>query len=171
VTHWPSARRGHWPGFSWARPGGRPHAAGIGAVWPDGDLYFTSGPGTRKSRDLAANPACTISVKLPGLDLTLQGRAIRVTEPAPLTRVAAIYRDIGWLAEVAGDACTAPFSAPSTGRRPGRCTGSPARSSAQHRRAERRDPLAVQLMPQPSMFARSVRRMLGDMLAAHGLRG
>src|SRR5579864_5735819 len=26
------------------RPDGRPHAAGIGAVWHDGDLYFTSGP-------------------------------------------------------------------------------------------------------------------------------
>ena len=57
------------------RPDGRPHAAGIGAVWHDGDLYFTSGPGTRKSRNLAANPACTISVKLPGLDLTLEGTA------------------------------------------------------------------------------------------------
>src|SRR3954468_14573936 len=30
-------------------PDGRPHAAGVGAAWLDGDLYFTSGPGTRKS--------------------------------------------------------------------------------------------------------------------------
>jgi hypothetical protein len=100
------------------RPDGRPHVAGIGAVWHDGDLYFTSGPGTRKSRNLAGNPACTISVKLPGLDLTLEGRAIRVTEPAVLARVAAIYREIGWPAEVAGDAFTAPFSAPSAGPPP-----------------------------------------------------
>ncbi|WP_425456974.1 pyridoxamine 5'-phosphate oxidase family protein [Actinomadura hallensis] len=42
------------------RPDGRPHAAGVGALWYDGDLYFTSGPGTRKSRDLAANPACSL---------------------------------------------------------------------------------------------------------------
>ncbi|HEU5098037.1 MAG TPA: hypothetical protein VFU22_03260, partial [Roseiflexaceae bacterium] len=26
------------------RPDGRPHAAGIGALWLEGDLYFTSGP-------------------------------------------------------------------------------------------------------------------------------
>jgi hypothetical protein len=40
-----------------SRPDGRPHAASVGAQWLDGDLYFTSGPGTRKARNLAANPA------------------------------------------------------------------------------------------------------------------
>jgi len=49
----------------------------------DGDA---SGPGTRKARNLAYNPACTISVKLPGIDLTLDGTATRVTEPAILER-------------------------------------------------------------------------------------
>jgi hypothetical protein len=46
------------------RPDSRPHATGVGAFYLDGDMYFTSGPGTRKSRNLAANPACTISVAL-----------------------------------------------------------------------------------------------------------
>ena len=100
------------------RPDGRPHAAGIGAVWHDGDLYFTSGPGTRKSQNLASNPACTISVKLPGMDLTLDGTAARVTDPPTLEQVASIYRDIGWPASVADDAFTAPYSAPSAGPPP-----------------------------------------------------
>jgi Pyridoxamine 5'-phosphate oxidase len=100
------------------RPDGRPHAAGIGAVWHDGDLYLVSGPATRKARNLAVNPACTISVKLPGLDLTLEGTAARVTEPATLQQVAGIYRAIGWPAEVAGGAFTAPYSAPSAGPPP-----------------------------------------------------
>jgi nitroimidazol reductase NimA-like FMN-containing flavoprotein (pyridoxamine 5'-phosphate oxidase superfamily) len=53
------------------------------AAWRDGDLYFTSGPGTRKSRNLKTNPACTISVKLPGMDVTMEGTAARVTgQPA-----------------------------------------------------------------------------------------
>ncbi|MBO0777021.1 MAG: pyridoxamine 5'-phosphate oxidase family protein [Actinobacteria bacterium] len=99
-------------------PDGRPHAAGVGAVWYAGDLYFTSGPGTRKARNLASNPACSISVKLPGLDLTLEGAASRVTDPQTLEAVAGIYRDIGWPAEVAGDGFTAPFSAPSAGPPP-----------------------------------------------------
>jgi Pyridoxamine 5'-phosphate oxidase len=102
------------------RPGGRPDAAGVGAVWHDGDLYFTSGPGTRKARNLASNPACTISVKLAGMDLTLSGEAVRITEPAILERVASIYRGIGWPAEVTadGDGFTAPYSAPSAGPPP-----------------------------------------------------
>jgi hypothetical protein len=62
------------------RPDGRPHAAGIGAVWHAGTLYFTSGPGTRKARNLAANPACTISARLEDVDLVLDGEAHRVTD-------------------------------------------------------------------------------------------
>src|SRR5690348_17236575 len=60
------------------RRDGRPHSAPIGALWDDGVFYFTSGPGTRKSRNLAANPACTISVRLEGIDLVLEGEATRI---------------------------------------------------------------------------------------------
>ena len=35
------------------RPDGRPHVAGIGALWVDGKFYIVSGPRTRKSRNLA----------------------------------------------------------------------------------------------------------------------
>jgi hypothetical protein len=100
------------------RPDGRPHAAGVGAIWIDGDLYFTSGPGTRKARNLAANPACTMSIQVEGIDLVFEGEAARVTDPAVLDRATAIYREGGWPAEVEGDALTAPFSAPSAGPSP-----------------------------------------------------
>ncbi|GIM94333.1 pyridoxamine 5'-phosphate oxidase family protein [Paractinoplanes toevensis] len=100
------------------RPDGTPHAAGIGALWRDGFYYFTSNPATRKARDLAVNPRCTISAALPGLDVVLEGTAARVTDPAVLAEVAAGYRAGGWPAEVAGDALTAPFSAPSAGPPP-----------------------------------------------------
>lgn len=100
------------------RPDNRPHVAGIGALWLDGDLYFTSGPATRKARDLAARPGCTIAAHLTGLDLTLDGAAARVTDGPTLEAVAALYRAGGWPAEVAGDAITAPYSAPSAGPAP-----------------------------------------------------
>jgi hypothetical protein len=100
------------------RADGTPHAAGIGAQWMDGDLYFTSNPATRKARDLAVNPRCTISVRLAGIDLVLDGSAERLTDPETLERVAAGYRDGGWPAQVEGDALTAPFSAPSAGPPP-----------------------------------------------------
>ncbi|HEX6686340.1 MAG TPA: pyridoxamine 5'-phosphate oxidase family protein [Candidatus Limnocylindrales bacterium] len=101
------------------RPDGRPHTAGVGAVWVDDALYFVSGPGTRKSRNLVANPACSVSVRLRGLDLVLDGEASRVTDPSTLERVAAVYREQGgWPATVEGDGFTAPFSAPSAGPPP-----------------------------------------------------
>lgn len=100
------------------RPDGRPHAAGIGALWFDGDLYFTSGPGTRKARNLAANPACTIAVRLEGIDVELEGEAKRITDKPTLEQLVQMYRESGWPAEVEGDAFTAPFSAPSAGPPP-----------------------------------------------------
>jgi Pyridoxamine 5'-phosphate oxidase len=95
------------------KPDGRPHAAGLGILWIDGDLYFTSGPGTRKARNLAANPACTVSGRLEGIDVVFEGEASQVTDRPTLEQAAGIYREAGWPAEVEGDAFTAPFSAPS----------------------------------------------------------
>jgi hypothetical protein len=100
------------------RPDGRPHSAGVGAIWVDDGLYFTSGPGTLKSRNLAANPACSISVRLRGIDLLLEGDAHRVTDASTLKRLAAVYRTGGWPASADGDTLTAPYSAPSAGPPP-----------------------------------------------------
>ena len=101
------------------RPDGRPHAAGIGAAWHDGDLYFQCGPNTRKARNVAANPACTMSASLPGMDLVLEGEARRVTDTPTLEALAAIFREgAGWPVQVDGDAFTAPYSAPSAGPPP-----------------------------------------------------
>lgn len=100
------------------RPDGRPHAAGIGAAWHDGDFYIVSGPGTRKSRNLASNPAATISVRYPGIDVIFEGEATRVTDAATLERLAEVYRSAGWPAQVEGEAFTAPYSAPAAGPPP-----------------------------------------------------
>lgn len=100
------------------RPDGRPHAAVVGAIWVDGSWYVVSGPGTQKSRNLAANPACTLTAKLPGYDVVFSGEAQRVTDPAELERIAAYYRGEGWPAEVEGDGFNAPFMAPSGGPAP-----------------------------------------------------
>ena len=63
VTYW----------LATVRPGGRPHIAAVGALWVDGKFYFTSGAGTRKSRNLAENPNCVISVSLGDLDPRRRG--------------------------------------------------------------------------------------------------
>ena len=104
--------------LSTTRPDGRPHIAGVGAMWVDGTLYFVSGPGTRKSRNLDGDPRCSVSVTLPGLDLILEGTAARVTDEETLTRLAERYAATGWPAEVRDGAFTAPYSAPSAGPPP-----------------------------------------------------
>ncbi len=100
------------------RPDGRPHAAGVGVAVHDGDLFFTSGPATRKTRNLLADPACTLSMRLDGIDLILEGEARRETDPATLAAVAAAYDVGGWPARVEGDALIAPYSAQSAGPGP-----------------------------------------------------
>lgn len=100
------------------RPDGRPHAAGIGASWFDGDVFITSNPNARRARNLAGNSNATLSVRLPGIDLTLEGTVVRKTDPRTLEEVAALNRAAGWPAEVDGDAFTAPWNAPSAGSPP-----------------------------------------------------
>ena len=100
------------------RPDGRPHVAGVGGLYLDGDMYFVAGPGTRKARNLAANPVCTIAVRMKGIDVTFEGEAERVRDTETLERAAARYREGGWPAKVEGDAFTAPFNAPSAGPAP-----------------------------------------------------
>ena len=41
------------PFLATTRPDGRPHVAGVGALWDNGKVYIVSGPETRKSRNLA----------------------------------------------------------------------------------------------------------------------
>jgi hypothetical protein len=100
------------------RPDGRPHVAGVGALWVDDRYYFVSGAGTRKSRNLAANPNCVISASLPGLDLIIEGTAAPVEDEATLRRIADLYASQGWPASVHDGAITAPYSAPSAGPPP-----------------------------------------------------
>src|SRR5438105_11528423 len=99
-------------------PDGRPHSAGVGALWIDKTLYFTSGPRTRKSRHIAKNKNVALSVALKGLDLVVEGTAARVTDAATLERLAKAYAAQGWPARVSDGAFTAEFSAPSAGRPP-----------------------------------------------------
>lgn len=112
----PDAPGGHYPCYlCTVRPDGRPHVAGLGARWHDGDLYFLSGPGTRKSRNLEANPACSMAMHLDGLDLVLDGDAEPVTDVETLEVVGALIRRSGWPVELGADGFTAPFGPPDLG--------------------------------------------------------
>ena len=113
-----SGDRHHTYWLATTSPDGRPHVAGVGAIWSDGNIYVVSGPGTRKSRNMMASPYCVLSVALPDIDVVVEGTVAKVTDPAKLERIAKIYRDGGWPAEVREGAFVAPYSAPSAGPPP-----------------------------------------------------
>ena len=100
------------------RPDGRPHVAGVGALWDEGKVYVVSGPGTRKSQNLAQNPSCSVAFALKGMDLVVEGAAERVTDDETLRRLAKHYADSGWPARVEDGAFTYDYSAPSAGPPP-----------------------------------------------------
>jgi Pyridoxamine 5'-phosphate oxidase len=99
-------------------PDGSPHVTPVGFVQLDGVWYFTSGPATRKSRNVAADPRCVVSVGTHPFDLVIEGTASRVTDSDELRAVAAEYNGLGWPAQVEGDAFIAEYSAPSAGSPP-----------------------------------------------------
>jgi hypothetical protein len=98
---------------------GRPHVTGIGATWHDGTFWFETGKTTRKGRNLARDPRCTLTLALREFDLVVDGAAHLVTDPATVAELARLWAE-DWPCEVdeGGTALTAPFSAPSAGPPP-----------------------------------------------------
>ncbi|ORW98692.1 pyridoxamine 5'-phosphate oxidase [Mycobacterium triplex] len=101
-------------------PDGSPHVRPVGVIAHDGSWYFTSGPATRKSGNLARDRRCVVSVATEQFDLVLEGTADRVRDASELACVAEAFVHSGWPAQVAGDALTAEYSAPSAGPPPWR---------------------------------------------------
>ena len=99
---------------------GAPHVTGIGALWAHGTFWFETGERTRKGRNLARDPRCTLSVATHDFDLVVDGTAERVTDPELVADLASRWVAGGWPAEVdrSGTALTAEFSAPSAGPPP-----------------------------------------------------
>ncbi len=99
-------------------PDGSPHVMPLGVARHGGSWYFTSGPATRKPRNLARDARCVVTVATDPFDLVIEGAAQRVTDASELNSVAEAFVRSGWPAEVAGDALTAEYSAPSAGPAP-----------------------------------------------------
>ena len=59
---------------------GSPHVTGVGALWVDGTFWFVTGERTRKGRNLARDPRCTIAVSMRESDLVVEGDAQRITD-------------------------------------------------------------------------------------------
>jgi PPOX class probable F420-dependent enzyme len=99
---------------------GSPHVTGVGALWADGTFWFETGEGSRKGKNLARDPRCTLSVATDDFDLVIEGAATKITDPATVATMATKWNEGGWPARVddTGTALTADYSAPSAGPPP-----------------------------------------------------
>jgi hypothetical protein len=99
---------------------GSPHVTAVGALWLDGTFWFQTGPRTRKGRNVARDPRCSLAVSVRDADVVLEGTAVRVTDPSAVARAAQAWAASGWPAEPdeSGSGITAPFNAPSLGPPP-----------------------------------------------------
>ena len=99
---------------------GSPHVTGIGAIWVDDAFWFETGDRTRKARNIARDPRCTLSIATREFDLVVEGEASKVTDPPIVAAMAERWATEGWPCRVdeTGQALTAEYSAPSAGPPP-----------------------------------------------------
>jgi nitroimidazol reductase NimA-like FMN-containing flavoprotein (pyridoxamine 5'-phosphate oxidase superfamily) len=100
ATPWPEVERVideaelFW--ISTVRSDGRPHVTPLPAVWEDGALYFCTGRQEQKGVNLARNAACALTTGnnawKSGLDVVVEGAAVRIIDEARLKHLADLWR-------------------------------------------------------------------------------
>lgn len=83
-----SAAHDYWVVSLW--PDGRPHAMPVWGVWDGGALWFSSSLGSRKVRNLAADPRCVVTTADTSDPVVVEGRAEIVVEREALARMIAL---------------------------------------------------------------------------------
>lgn len=94
--------------LSTVRGDGRPHVTPLPAIWLDGMLHFCTGSHEQKTKNLQSNPNCVLTTGAnqfrSGLDVVLEGTAARVTDPARLRQLAALWKSkLDWDFQVTDD--------------------------------------------------------------------
>lgn len=98
---------------------GSPHVTSVGAIWLDGAWWFQTGERTRKAKNIARDPRCSMALSVKGFDLVVEGVASISKDKDSIARVVAMWAP-DWPVEVdaSGVRLTAPFNAPATGPAP-----------------------------------------------------
>jgi general stress protein 26 len=91
----PDAHNARTTWLSTVNEDGRPHVTAVGALWLDGSFWFQTGSGTRKGRNVARDPRCSIAVSIRDADVVVEGEAARETDPATLARLAEAWANQG----------------------------------------------------------------------------
>lgn len=90
-----------------SRPDGRPHLMLVWGVWWRDAFWFTTGPRTRKAKNLAANPRCVIGTDKADEAVILEGAVEEATDRSLWKQLVEIYNrkyggDLGPLLESSG---------------------------------------------------------------------
>ena len=75
------------------RPGGRPHAVPVWYLWTGTSVYFVTGRGTHKAKNLVGQPWVVVHAGDGDDTIILEGPATIVTDDEELHRVDAAYRE------------------------------------------------------------------------------
>jgi Pyridoxamine 5'-phosphate oxidase len=89
LEHLRQATATYW--LATVRGDGAPHVRPVLAVWVAGRLYVSSGPGTRKARNLLRDARCAVTVEDGPLDLIVEGTAVRARDEDTLDHVARAF--------------------------------------------------------------------------------
>ena len=89
---WAEARltssRNYWVVSLWHD--GRTHAMPVWGLWHEGAFWFSSSKGSRKARNLAADPRCVVTTEDAADPVVIEGSAELVTEPEALATMLAL---------------------------------------------------------------------------------
>ena len=99
--------------LSTVRGDGRPHVTPLPTVWLDGALHFCAGDQEQKTANLRANPNVVLTTGTNqlhiGVDVILEGAAVRVTDRDKLAQLAALWKSkLDWDFGVGEDAFNDP---------------------------------------------------------------
>src|SRR5258706_16151106 len=98
VTPWEETRRAletaelFW--LSTVRADGRPHVTPLVAVWHDGAIHFTTTSNGQKAVNLRGNPHVILTTgcnQKEGLNVVVEGDAVRITDQDALERLASVW--------------------------------------------------------------------------------
>ncbi len=91
--HWALERleKSHNYWIATTRPDGRPHLMVVWGIWWRGAFWFSTGPRTRKARNIAADPHVVIGTEKADEAVILEGTAEEIKDRAVWKQLAQIY--------------------------------------------------------------------------------
>jgi hypothetical protein len=90
-----------------SRPDGRPHLMLVWGVWWHDAFWFSTGPRTRKARNLTNNPRCAVGTEKADEAVILEGTVQEITDRTAWKELVGVYNrkyggDVGPLLESSG---------------------------------------------------------------------